>query len=383
MTRTLPTAILTLLLWGALSAPAAAEAPRGPSRLPAAQQKAGWWEQEVERALTERDPGLQNLKVTRLHYLLSEALRRVVGPEAGANFHAWAVWGSTKAGMTIRGKDFEQAIQNGAFRSRRTGRALAWLAGDRAGRAPAGALSRPLGLLMGRPLIRGFAARERARATRALLEANRLVIRMTARHTVRFLMAFHDLTRPDARRLDAFLQGFERGSLEAGGEDELRRAYALYYEARFATDLDRKREATFEAVIRTMRHEMTQMQPYFERALPRGLARRMLRYFSTYRVGDRLFDMRRDVRGLAPSRALRELDSPALDRFFAQGLAGGNADATGRGSRIARLGDRDDRLGYLFTLARGLHLDPSVVTAPMTAEQLAQVGVCVAPRELI
>jgi len=47
--------------------------------------------------------------ITRLHFFLSTALREVVGPEAGANFHSWAVWGSRKAGVTIRQEDKDQA----------------------------------------------------------------------------------------------------------------------------------------------------------------------------------------------------------------------------------------------------------------------------------
>jgi len=63
---------------------------------------AGYLQQQIQLALREPDPVLANLKITRCHYLLAQALERALGPGAGANFHSWAVWGSRKAGVTIR-----------------------------------------------------------------------------------------------------------------------------------------------------------------------------------------------------------------------------------------------------------------------------------------
>jgi hypothetical protein len=60
------------------------------------------WKRLIEEAIQEPDRALSNLKVTQAHHLLSHALRDVVGAEGGANFHTWAVWGSRKAGVTIR-----------------------------------------------------------------------------------------------------------------------------------------------------------------------------------------------------------------------------------------------------------------------------------------
>ena len=72
------------------------------------------WESLLKQALQTPRSDLCNFRVTAVHYLLSCALRDVLGPEAGANFHNWAVWGSRKAGVTIRQEDKDQASRDAA-----------------------------------------------------------------------------------------------------------------------------------------------------------------------------------------------------------------------------------------------------------------------------
>src|SRR3954470_9115136 len=77
----------------------------------AARAELSSWDRLIDEAVREPDRALSNLKVTRAHYLLSLALREVVGPEAGANFHTWAVWGSRKAGLTVREEGLDRAMR--------------------------------------------------------------------------------------------------------------------------------------------------------------------------------------------------------------------------------------------------------------------------------
>src|ERR1044072_4703319 len=65
----------------------------------------GWWDAGIDTAVGEPDPALRNLRITLAHQELSLALCEVTGEAAAANFHTWAVWGSTKAGRTIRQED--------------------------------------------------------------------------------------------------------------------------------------------------------------------------------------------------------------------------------------------------------------------------------------
>ncbi len=80
------------------------------------------WRRAIAEACAEPDPARCNRQITRLHYELSNALREALGRESGPNFHSWAVWGSRKAGMTIRQEDLDGAVRGAT--------AAAALAGD-------------------------------------------------------------------------------------------------------------------------------------------------------------------------------------------------------------------------------------------------------------
>ena len=62
----------------------------------------------IDSANDEPNPTLCNLKITLAHKELAQRLSEVTGHDAGANFHTWAVWGSKKAGVTIREEDLDE-----------------------------------------------------------------------------------------------------------------------------------------------------------------------------------------------------------------------------------------------------------------------------------
>ena len=70
------------------------------------------WIKAIEDACAEPDLARSNQLITSVHYLLSEALADMLGRVGGPNFHSWAVWGSRKAGVTIRQEDLDSAIGN-------------------------------------------------------------------------------------------------------------------------------------------------------------------------------------------------------------------------------------------------------------------------------
>src|SRR3954463_7759285 len=72
------------------------------------------WLKAISDAVTTADPASSNRKITLVHYQLSRALHAVTG-DTGANFHTWAVWGSRKAGVTIRQEDLAEALRNAAM----------------------------------------------------------------------------------------------------------------------------------------------------------------------------------------------------------------------------------------------------------------------------
>src|ERR1700694_1895300 len=69
---------------------------------------ADWWQKEIADVVSVTDPVLCNLRITLTHYKLSRVLQKVTGKNSGANFHTWAVWGSKKAGETIRQEDIRR-----------------------------------------------------------------------------------------------------------------------------------------------------------------------------------------------------------------------------------------------------------------------------------
>jgi hypothetical protein len=53
--------------------------------------EASFWEREIVDAVETSEPSLSNRKITLVHYRLSKTLQAVIGSDAGANFHTWAV----------------------------------------------------------------------------------------------------------------------------------------------------------------------------------------------------------------------------------------------------------------------------------------------------
>ena len=80
--------------------------------MPAEYFDQAYWEREIAEAVETSDPSLSNRRITLVHYKLSQVLHAVTGTDAGANFHTWAVWGSRKAGVTIRQEDLDEALRN-------------------------------------------------------------------------------------------------------------------------------------------------------------------------------------------------------------------------------------------------------------------------------
>jgi hypothetical protein len=94
----------------------------------------GRWIKAVEDACAEPDLARSNQLITRLDYLLSEALADGLGREGGPNFHSWAVWDSRKAGVTIRQEDLDSAIRNATVTAGVVGSLIGGATGVCAGR---------------------------------------------------------------------------------------------------------------------------------------------------------------------------------------------------------------------------------------------------------
>jgi hypothetical protein len=337
------------------------------------------WERTIREAVTEPDPVLANLKITRCHYLLGRALGDVLGADAGANFHSWAVWGSRKAGVTIRQEDLDQARRDGTRAGGVVGTvvglALGWLLLAWVGWAVAPALA-VVGGACGALTGRGIIARSRRVSARLILDGNRTVLADIGALTARFVARFHDQPGPDARALADFLAGVRPGPAAAGGQELLRRAFGLYHAARFAAGAAGRQEATYLANCLAVCHEHVRLEPYIRGSMPWIVRRCVTKRLLQFDVGPVRLAVAHDVpslAGLAVPASLATLTN--RDAVSYLDAAGGCALDDGRGD----VGARDwtkmrERMRYIFKLFRLRHLDPGVVGPPYEPAGLAAIA---------
>ncbi len=139
----------------------------------------------IRAACTEPDAVRSNRMITGLHYLLSEELAKAMGREGGPNFHSWAVWGSRKAGATIRQEDLDNAIHNASI--------------------TAGVVGSVVG------------------AARLVLEGNQIVLQDIGRQSARFLELLERGATSEARAV--FFAGMRPGRTEQHGQERLSAAF--------------------------------------------------------------------------------------------------------------------------------------------------------------
>lgn len=337
------------------------------------------WEQLIAEAVHQPNPVQSNHQVTQAHYQLSLALQQVVGPESGANFHTWAVWGSRKAGVTIREEGLERAMREvtalsftfGLLAGLLLGMVLwRWLPGWVVpGMATAGA---SCGAWTGRQwLIRG-----RRRAATLMLAGNRTVLQDIGGQTARFVTWFIQTERHDPAGFAPFLEEFRSGRTEEGGQDLLRRAFTHYYRAALTDEIPLKQQAVYLANCLAIRHEHIRLQPYIAGALPWIVRRCVTCRLMRYDVGPLRLTVGDDVPGLDVREypeSLKTLTDPELVEFglCPNGLERG--DNTRAGTRARDWTRLEERMRYIVNLFRALHLHPDVFRKPYSDSQLEQI----------
>lgn len=292
-----------------------------------------WWREQIDAACGASDPVMRNLLITLGHYELSLALREVIGPDAGANFHTWAVWGSKKAGTTIRGEDVR-------------------------GR--------------GNVVVRVAGRRALARAAAQVLAGNVTVLDDIGRVSARFACAFAGEADADPQRLEAFLGGLEPGPAEAGGQDLLRDAFREYWRARHEPDADMKHEHMLLGNLKAILHEHVRLEPYIGGAIPRPLRRVVTARLLDFRAGAEQLRVNRDVPLRDDPRdplSLRRLTNPDLVAFLT-GPAGWDRTPDSHDASGARdWANLADRMNYICDLFRSRHFEEQLYASPYTDEQ--------------
>jgi hypothetical protein len=337
------------------------------------------WQRLIEDAVHEPNPVLSNLRVTRTHYLLSQGLQEVVGREAGANFHTWAVWGSRKAGVTIREEGLDRALREVTILAGCTGLLTGYLLdvvlwcwfpwwlvrGMSALGAVCGAWTGRHWLIVGR-----------RRAAELMLAGNHTVLEDIGGQTARFLTWFHDTGGQDHAAFEVFLQGFRPGKTEAGGQDLLRRAFQHYYRAALTDNLQDKVQSMYFANCLAILHEHIRLQSYIAGSLPWIVRRCVTWRLMRYDVGPLRLAVGDDVpclEGLDYPEELQTLTAPELCDFLfgPDGLDRGGG--TLAGTRARDWAHLAERMRYVVNLFRALHLHPDVVTPPYSPRQFEQV----------
>src|SRR5215510_1844442 len=331
---------------------------------------AGWWHREIDEIISVQDPILCNLRITQAHYRLSRLLQDVTGEDSGANFHTWAVWGSKKAGETIRQED-----------TRRVRRALHLFCGACGlGLIAMGATShfvtrRIAGFSVGAALALAppfLFDRTLRRTRREILEGNRTVLDDIGKVTASFVSVFNDAKDFDTETIERFVEKFRRGKTESGGQALLGRAFFHYYQARFERDLDRKHEVMFLANCYAILHEHIRLEPYIRAAIPsllrRSVTARMLRFY----LGGEAMHVHDNVppaQNQTFPETLRVLDNSELIAFLQGMEAWDRSPNTLESSGANDWSDLKDRMNFIVDLFRSRHLSRSVFASPFTEQQ--------------
>ncbi|HEY4363572.1 MAG TPA: glycine zipper domain-containing protein [Bryobacteraceae bacterium] len=304
------------------------------------------WAREIETACDEPDPVRCNQRITRLHYSLSEALAELLGREGGPNFHSWAVWGSRKAGVTIRQEDLDSAIHDATV--------TAGVVGSMVGAATGLFLGRGLGLpdyagtmlgagagaVLGGWTGKRIAIWSRAKASKLVLEGNRTVLRDIGTQSARFLELL-EAGAPEEGRT-AFFAGLRPGPTERQGQDRLATAFRSYLDAFDSREVDVKRAAMIAGNCEIVYHEHIRLEPYIRGAMPFIIRRCATQRLMTYEVGERVLTVGENLPGVAAQTAAKNW---------------------------ARI---EERMRYVFALFRKFHTAPEVFSAPYAG--LERVG---------
>ena len=318
-------------------------------------------EQQIDEALSLGDPTQCNRAITQAHYALSQVLQEVIGADAGANFHSWAVWGSKKAGFTIRQEDLDTALVDatraGGISGAMTGLAVARQLGGRFW-YPVGFLT---GAVAGAVSGRAIARWSRHRAAHLVLEGNRLVLNDIGRQTARFCEMFSDrkLLTPEA--LETFCLSLT--------EPLLRDVFFHYGQAALKTGQSRCEHAYFANLLAIL-HEHQKLQPYIASSMPFIVKRCVTKRLMRFEIGALSLSVSEDVPPLSAMRdfpeSLETLRLPELHEFL------GRWERTSHklhNSKATDWSQIEQRMAYIVGLFRRFHTDPSVVAAPYSTAE--------------
>ncbi|MCA9778304.1 MAG: hypothetical protein KC800_16370 [Candidatus Eremiobacteraeota bacterium] len=314
--------------------------------------------ERINQALNVTSPVQCNAAITECHYNLSLALREVLGTDSGANFHSWAVWGSKKAGYTIRQEDLEQAkddaIRAGGACGLLVGVGVARFLEQMTGREFWYGIGSVTGPICGGQVGKLLAIQSRKKAAALVLDGNRLVLNDIGRVTAEFVTRFADGVVEE--ELSEFL-----GTLS---DSLLRKAFTAYGEAALTENLEKKHQACYFGNCLAILYEHQKLQPYIKGAMPVVVRRCVTKRLLSFDIGPRKLSVSQDVPGssqaLFPS-TLRDIPEGDLKLFLQRWDRDLNSL---QGTAASDWTSLPQRMRYIVDLFRCFHLDPDVISAP-------------------
>lgn len=247
------------------------------------------WNMAISDACAEPNPARSNELITRLHYQFSEPLADRLGREGGPNFHSWAVWGSRKAGVTIRQEDLDNAIGNATVTAGIVGGVIGAVTGIFAGHwlgfGPhyfTAAFGAAIGVLTGSWTGRQIAIWSREKAAKLMLQGNQIVLQDIGEQSARFLELLEKGATSDARK--SFFAGLRPGPSERQGQDRLATAFRSYLTAFDSDAADVKRVAMIVGNCEIVYHEHIRLEPYIRGAMPFIVRRCATQRLMTYEI---------------------------------------------------------------------------------------------------
>ncbi len=339
------------------------------------------WSQLIDEAINEQDPLIANFKITRCHYGLSAALAKAIGKNAGANFHSWGVWGSRKAGVTIRQEDKDQASRDAIIVASTVG-ALVGLVVGYLFASPLNLaiwMSIVLWMLMG-AFVGGWCGLALARytrreASRLVLHGNRIVLDDIGRATALYLRHVSESGKEGS--FDQFSSQLRDGPTETEGQDLLKRAFQYYDKARLASVEETRHQAAYFANCLAILHEHIRLQPYISKSMPFFIRKCVTERLMTFSVGDEVLAVHEDVPAIdqeAFPPTLVDLKIAELNEFL-NGTEGWDVARDDlRNTGASDWTKIKQRMGYIVNLFRSRHLLSEVTASPYSPEQMASIA---------
>ncbi|CAN5269140.1 hypothetical protein BH10ACI1_BH10ACI1_01210 [soil metagenome] len=332
--------------------------------------------QKIEESVNEPAPAVSNQKVTAVHFMLSEALQELTGTEAGPNFHSWAVWGSKKAGVTIRQEDLDSALKDATNVSGIVGFVVGliaaalviWFYLDISVLLTVGLIlvGGTIGAVAGALIGRAIARYSRREAARLILEGNRTVLEDIGGKTAQFVAVFKTSS------LDEFFNGFTEGKTSGGGQNLLREAFKAYKNAALAENPQEKRQLTCFGNCLAILHEHIRLQPYISKSLPFIIRRCVTQRMMSFDVGEISLSVAKEFSALNKDYEAVELENEHKNRLIElmkeecpTAKISGEILFDGATSYAAdNWASIEQRMRYVWELFERFHLEPQVRSKP-------------------